>query len=394
MSGQRVVVLVLDGVGCGELPDAAAFGDAGSNTLANLARAVGGLALPNLGRLGLGNLTAIAGVPPVARPAGGFGRMAAASPGKDSTSGHWELAGLVLERPFDCFPQGFPAGFIRRLEAAIGRPTLGNVAESGTAIIARLGDEHARTGAPVIYTSADSVLQVAAHEDIIPVADLYRICAVARELLDREFRVGRVIARPFAGPAGGYCRTPRRRDFSLPPPGPTLLDVVKAAGRSVVGIGKVDELFAGRGFTRHHHSVDNHECLDLTLGALECVESGLVFTNLVQFDMDWGHRNDPPRFARGLEDFDARLPELLARLRPGDLLFITADHGNDPTTASTDHSREYVPLLGVGPGFASGVNLGTRPTFADLGQTAAAHLAVPPLPHGTSFLDRLKEKDQ
>ncbi|MFO7676591.1 MAG: phosphopentomutase [bacterium] len=391
MSAHRAVVLVLDGVGCGELADADAYGDAGSNTLGNLARAAGGLALPNLGRLGLGNLTRVAGVPPCPSPAGGFGRMAEASPGKDSTTGHWELAGLVLDRPFDLFPDGYPAGFIARLEAAIGRPTLGNVAESGTAIINRLGDEHVRTGAPIVYTSADSVLQVAAHEDVIPVEELYRICATARQLLDREFRVGRVIARPFTGAPGACRRTSRRRDFSLPPPDATLLDRVKATGRAVVAIGKIDELFAGRGITESRHSVDNDDCLDATLAALDRVGSGLVFTNLVQFDMDWGHRNDPAGFARALEAFDQRLPALLARLGPGDLLFITADHGNDPTTASTDHSREHVPLLCAGPGVRAGVDLGTRPTFADLGQTAAGHLAVSPLPHGTSFLDRLKE---
>lgn len=389
MFSQRAVILVLDGVGCGELPDAAAYGDAGSNTLGNLARAVGGLALPNLGRFGLGNITDIPGVPPAVRPAGGFGRMAAASPGKDSTSGHWEIAGLVLDRPFDLFPDGFPTDFIRRFEAAIGRATLGNVVDSGTAIIARLGDDHVRTGAPIVYTSADSVFQVAAHEKVIPIGELYRICAVARELLDRECRVGRVIARPFTGAAGAYRRTARRRDFSFPPPGRTLLDVVKEAGRRVEVIGKVDELFAGRGFTGSFHSVDNDACLDATLAALDRPGSGLVFANLVQFDMDWGHRNDPAGFARGLEAFDRRLPGLLDRLGPGDILFISADHGNDPTTPSTDHSREHVPLLCAGPGVAAGVDLGTRPTFADLGQTVAEQLGAARLLHGASFLQDL-----
>ncbi|HDQ99322.1 MAG TPA: phosphopentomutase [candidate division WOR-3 bacterium] len=391
MLSHRAVVLVLDGVGCGELPDAASYGDAGSNTLGNLARAVGGLRLPNLGRLGLGHITDILGVPPASRPAGGHGRMAEASAGKDSTTGHWELAGLVTDRPFDRFPGGFPAEFIRRFEAAIGRTTLGNVAESGTAIIARLGDEHLRTGRPIVYTSADSVFQVAAHEEVIPVEELYRICAVARRMLDREARVGRVIARPFTGRDGEYRRTPRRRDFSLPPHGPTLLDRAREAGHPVVVIGKVDELFAGQGFTESHHTVDNDAALDATLAALGRLDSGLVFVNLVQFDMDWGHRNDPAGFARGLEAFDARLPEVLERLRPGDLLFLTADHGNDPTTASTDHSREYVPLLCVGPGVRPGVDLGTRPTFADLGRTAAAHLGVRPLKHGRSFIELITE---
>jgi phosphopentomutase len=382
----RVVILLLDGVGCGELPDAAAYGDAGSNTLGNLSRAVCGLDLPNLAVLGLGYVTDIEGVPPADRPRACFGRMAEASPGKDSTSGHWEVAGLILDRAFETFPHGFPAGFIAEYEQAIGRRTIGNVPESGTEIIKRLGEEHVRTGRPIVYTSADSVFQVACHEDVIPVDELYRICMVARELLNRELHVGRVIARPFAGPAGGFFRTTRRRDFSLPPPGPTLLDSVQDAGQAVVAIGKIDDLFAHRGYTEHHHSVDNRECIKLVEQTLDRLDSGLVFANLVQFDMDWGHRNDPARFAQGLADFDALLPRVLDRLRPGDLLFITADHGNDPTTASTDHSREHVPLLCLGPGMRRGVDLGTRPTFADLGQTAADFLGVEPTPHGTSFL--------
>lgn len=386
----RVVILLLDGVGCGELPDAAAYGDAGSDTLGNLSRAVGGLDLPNLASLGLGNIIAIEGVPPVAEPRACFGRMAEASPGKDSTSGHWEVAGLVLDRAFDTFPHGFPAELIAAYEQAIGRKTLGNVVESGTEIIKRLGDEHVRTGSPIVYTSADSVFQVACHEDVVPVEELYRICRVARDLLNRDHRVGRVIARPFVGKPGSYARTPRRRDFSLPPHGPTLLDRVKDAGQPVAAIGKIDDLFAHRGYTEHHHSVSNRECVELTLGALGRLDAGLLFANLVQFDMDWGHRNDPVNFARGLADFDALLPAVLDKLRPGDLLFITADHGNDPTTASTDHSREHVPLLCLGPGIRCGVDLGTRPTFADLGQTAADFLGVEPTPHGTSFLEDIR----
>ncbi len=386
----RVIILLLDGVGCGELPDADRFGDKGSNTLGNLARSVNGLNLPNLGALGLGNIIPVRGVPPADEPQACFGKMAAMSPGKDSTTGHWEIAGLVLTRPFPLFPDGFPAELLSRFEKAIGRKTIGNVAESGTEIINRLGEEHVRTGSPIVYTSADSVFQVACHEDTLPVAGLYKICRKAREILTGQYLVGRVIARPFVGKPGSFTRTPERRDFSCPPPGPTLLDNVKAQGLPVVLIGKVDQLFAGRGFTEHHHSVNNDECFDLTLKTLEQTANGLVFTNLVQFDMDWGHRNDTRNFAQGLEQLDARIPELTGRLKPGDLLFVTADHGNDPTTPSTDHSREYVPLLAFGPGFRSGVDLGTRATFADLGRTAAEFLKAEPTQAGTSFLKEIR----
>ena len=384
------IMIVLDGLGVGELPDAAEFGDAGSDTLGNLARAVGGLNLPNLGRLGLGNIIPVEGVPPVPHPAACYGRMAEASPGKDSTLGHWEIAGLVVDRPFPAFPDGFPAPVIARFEEAVGRKVLGNVAESGTEIIKRLGAEHVATGRPIVYTSADSVFQVACHEDVVSVEKLYRMCGIARRILDGPHRVGRVIARPFTGKPGSFTRTARRRDFSCPPPGPTLLDLVSGANQPVVAIGKIDDLFAGRGFTEHHHSVDNDECLDLTLRAMDAIPNGLVFTNLVQFDMDWGHRNDVPAFARGLAAFDTRLPEVLNQLRADDLVFITADHGNDPTTPSTDHSREHVPLLTFGPGFRAGIDLGTRPTFADLGRTAADFLGVKPTRNGTSFLKDIR----
>ena len=385
----RAVILLLDGVGCGELPDAAAFGDSGSNTLGNLARATGGLCLPNLARLGLGNITPIEAVPPAAEPLACFGRMAEASAGKDSTTGHWEVAGLITDRPFPVFPHGFPAGVIAELENAIGCRVLGNTRASGTEIIDRLGPEHLRTGRPIVYTSADSVFQVACHEDVIPVDELYGICRKAREILIGPHLVGRVIARPFTGPPGSFTRTARRKDFSAPPPGPTLLDNAKDAGLPVTLVGKLDELFAGRGFTARHHSVDNAECLDRTVEVLGSGGPGLVFTNLVQFDMDWGHRNDSRGFARGLEAFDARLPELLGLARDGDLFFITADHGNDPTTPSTDHSREYVPLLAWGPGLRRGTDLGTRTTFADLGRTAADWLEVRPTEAGRSFLPEL-----
>jgi phosphopentomutase len=385
----RVVILLLDGVGCGELPDAADYGDQGSNTLTNLAKSVGGLNLPNLARLGLGNIIPIQGVLPQERPQACFGRMAEQSVGKDSTTGHWEIAGLVTNTPFPLFPRGFPAEFIAAMEKAIGRKTIGNKAASGTEVIKELGEEHARTGCPIVYTSADSVLQIACHEEVIPPEELYAICRQARGLCTDRFCVGRVIARPFTGKPGSHRRTAGRRDFSCAPPQPTLLDNAKETGLPVVGIGKVDDLFAGRGFTETHHAVVNADCLRLTDEAMKKTKTGLIFTNLVQFDMDWGHRNEPAPFAAGLSEFDAFLPSILERLEPNDLLFITADHGNDPTTPSTDHSREYVPLLVLGPGIKPGVYLGTRSSFADLGQTAAGFLEVKPTPHGTSFLEEM-----
>ncbi len=385
----RVIILLLDGVGCGELPDADSYGDIGSNTLGNLAKAVGGLRLPNLARLGLGNIIPIQGVPPQQKPKACFGKMAEQSVGKDSTTGHWEIAGLVTSDPFPLFPDGFPPEFIHSLEQTIGRKVIGNKAASGTEIIKGLGEEHLRTGCPIVYTSADSVLQIACHEDIIPPDELYRICRKARGLCAGRFCVGRVIARPFTGKPGSFIRTTRRRDFSCSPPQLTLLDKVKEAGLPVVGIGKVDDLFAGRGFTDTHHSVNNADCVRLTIEAMEKTKAGLIFTNLVQFDMDWGHRNNPTAFAEGLREFNASLPNILNHLDRHDLLFITADHGNDPTTPSTDHSREYVPLLALGPGFKQGTDLGTRPTFADLGQTAAEFLKVKLTPHGTSFLKEM-----
>ncbi|MBM3323921.1 phosphopentomutase, partial [candidate division WOR-3 bacterium] len=368
---RRAIILVLDGVGCGALPDAELFHDSGSNTLANLADAVGGLSLPNLGRLGLGNIIPIAGVRAEKQPQACYGRMAEQSQGKDSTIGHWEIAGLVTTEPFPLFPSGFPAELIHAFEQAIGRKVIGNRPASGTMIIEELGREHLKTGRPIVYTSADSVLQIACHEELVPPAELYRMCEKARALCTCPHRVARVIARPFVGAPGRFRRTSGRKDFSCPPPGPTLLDHVRQAGLSVIGIGKIDDLFAHRGFTETHHSVVNDECFNLTTEALARTSAGLIFANFIQFDMDWGHRNDAAGFARGLEGFDARLPELVGRLRSEDILFITADHGNDPTTASTDHSREYVPLLVTGPSLRQGVNLGRRESFADLGQTAA-----------------------
>lgn len=385
----RVLLIVLDGLGVGALPDAERYGDAGSNTLAHVAEAVGGLALPNLEILGLGHIGDFAGLRRVSEPDGCFGRMAELSQGKDTTAGHWEMAGLVLERPFPTYPQGFPREVIAAFEKAVGRKVLGNKPASGTAIIQELGEEHVRSGAPIVYTSADSVFQIAAHEEVVPVEELYRMCREARKLLRPPHQVARVIARPFTGEPGQFQRTGRRRDFGLEPPGPTLLDRLKTAGEPVVGIGKIDDIFKGRGLTRAVHSASNAEGMAETMRALETVPRGLIFVNLVDFDMLYGHRQDAAGYAGALVDFDHWLPGLLSALRPGDLLCLTGDHGNDPVMPGTDHSREYVPLLLYGPRLARGVNLGTRRSLADLGQTVADALGVPRLAWGESFLDTL-----
>lgn len=381
----RLTLIVLDSVGIGELPDAERYGDRGSNTLANTARAVGGLNLPNLGRLGLGNILAIEGVPPVKQPLAAYGRMAEASAGKDTTTGHWEIAGLLLERPFPVYPHGFPPEIIEPFEKRIGRPVLGNRAASGTAIIEELGEEHIRTGYPIVYTSADSVFQIAAHEEVIPVDELYRMCRVARELLTGPHAVGRVIARPFVGTPGAFKRTDRRRDFSLPPPAPTVLDLLTQNGYPVLAVGKIEDIFAGRGITEAIHTKDNMDGVDRTIACMRRLERGLIFTNLVDFDMLYGHRNNPRGYAAALEAFDRRLPEILSAVRADEVLIITADHGCDPTTSSTDHSREYVPLLVYGPLVEPGVNLGTRSTFSDVAASVAEFFGLS-YPRGTSFV--------
>ena len=381
---ERAIVVVLDGVGVGQAPDAAAYGDAGADCLANCARAVGGLALPTLGRLGVGNLTEIEGTPPQP-PAGACGRLIERSPGKDSTTGHWELMGVVLDHPMPTYPHGFPPELVTRFEAAIGRHVLGNYPASGTAIIEELGAEHLRTGFPILYTSADSVFQLAAHEDVIPVADLYRMCEIARGLLTGKDEVGRVIARPFTGTPGAFVRTPHRRDFSLEPPAPTLLDALKASGREVFGIGKIEDLFAERGLTASDHTATNAAGQAAALAAVARPFVGLLFVNLVECDQNYGHRRNPEGYAEALRAFDAWLPSLLARLGDGDVLFITGDHGTDPTWRGTDHTRESVPLLVAGKPVRPGVYLGARSSFADLGATLAEAFGLPPLAHGQSF---------
>jgi phosphopentomutase len=391
MTTERVVLIVLDSVGAGALPDAQAYGDAGTNTLGHVAAAVGGLNTPNLGRLGLGRIIPLAGVAPEAAPLGAFGRMAEAAAGKDTTTGHWEMTGVVLEEPFPVYPAGFPAEVMDAFEQAIGRHTLGNKAASGTVIIGELGEEHLRTGRPIVYTSADSVFQVAAHEEVIPVEELYRMCEVARGILTGRHGVGRVIARPFVGEPGRFLRTPHRRDFSLPPPRPTLLDRLSGAGIAVTGIGKIADIFAGRGVTRALHTGNNQEGMAETRRWLDGGE-GLVFTNLVDYDMVYGHRNDAAGYARALEAFDAFLPDLTGALRPEDLLLVTADHGCDPTTPGTDHTREYVPVLAFGGRVRAGVDLGVRSTFADLGATVADWLGGPRQPVGKSFAGEIRRE--
>ncbi|MGH7230728.1 MAG: phosphopentomutase [Nitrospiraceae bacterium] len=385
----RVILIVLDGLGVGALPDAAAYGDTDANTLTHVAAAMGGLALPSLEALGLGHIGTFPGVRRASNPEGCFGKMAQLSKGKDSTTGHWEMAGLVLDRAFPIYPKGFPAEVIDRFEQAIGRKVIGNRTASGTRIIEELGEEHVRTGAPIVYTSADSVFQIAAHEQVIPAEDLYRICRTARKLLRPPHQVSRVIARPFRGTPGAFVRTPARRDFSIEPPDRTLLDILARAGQPVVGIGKIEDLFAGRNVSRSIHTTGNTAGLNEMMKVLRNAARGLVFVNLVDFDTLYGHRNDVTGYANALQAFDRRLPHVLAALRAGDALFVTSDHGNDPTTAGTDHSREYVPLLVHGPRLARGVNLGIRRTFADVGQTIADALAHTMLPHGESFLDAL-----
>lgn len=390
MKNRRAIIIVLDSVGAGEAPDAAAFGDVGSNTLGHIAEQTEGFALPNLARLGLGNILPLRGVPPVERPLAAFGRLQEVSAGKDTTAGHWELAGTPVLAPLPTYPNGFPPALIKEFERKIGRPTLGNVVASGTEIIERLGGRHLRTGYPIVYTSADSVFQIAAHEEVIPLARLYKMCEQARALLVGEHGVGRVIARPFVGEPGAFVRTSNRRDFSLLPPVGNLWQQVQAAGLSTVAIGKIHDIFADRHIDASYPTVSNADGVDKLLAALDMHQNGLIWANLVDFDMLYGHRNDVPGYAAALMEFDAALPKILAKLCPGDLLIITADHGNDPTTPSTDHSREYVPILLYG---AAAVDLGICPSFADVGQTVAEYLGVEPVAAGTSFWSQIDSKN-
>jgi phosphopentomutase len=386
-SVDRIVLIVLDSVGCGEAPDAADYGDVGSSTLGNLSVHVGGMSLPHLQGLGLGNLTHVLGVPPLAQPTGSYGRMREASRGKDTTTGHWEMVGLVTHDPFTTFPSGFPAEMINEFRQETGRGVLGNTPASGTAIIEELGPQHLASGDLIVYTSADSVFQIAAHEEVVPLEELYRACEVARRLCDR-YRVARVIARPFVGTPGSFRRTYNRRDFSAPPPEPTVLDRLVERGLPVVGVGKIWDIFAGRGVSENVHSEGNQDGMDRTLAALDRVERGLVFLNLVDFDMLYGHRRDPEGYYGALQEFDRFVPRLRERLGPRDLVVLTADHGNDPTFPGTDHTREEVPLLAFGARPHS-VNLGLRLGFYDIAQTLCSAFGLTPWPRGVSFLDRV-----
>jgi phosphopentomutase len=381
------MIIVLDGVGIGAAPDADAYGDIGSDTLGNVAREVGGLALPNLERAGLGRIKPLAGMQAAAEPLGAWGQMEPRSAGKDSTTGHWEIAGLHLAQPFPTYPHGFPTDIVEEFARRTGRAVVGNVVGSGTDVLDRFGPEHQRTGAWILYTSADSVFQVAAHENVVPIAELHRACEIAREMLVAPHDVSRVIARPFLGEPGSYRRTANRRDYSIAPPGETLLDALQVAGVERAGVGKVDDLFAGRALTATH-TASNAEGIELLLKWLRGHDGGLLFSNLVDFDQLYGHRNDVPGFYGALREFDDALPALIAALREDDLLFITADHGNDPTTGSSDHARECVPLLALGARVRPG-DLGRRATFSDLGATIAEWLGVSFRGRGTSFLPQL-----
>ena len=380
----RALVVVLDGVGVGALPDAGRYGDGGANTLRNVLAAARPR-LPNLAALGLLHTLYGDGTNGLPTPSGAFGRMAPAAPGKDTTSGHWELMGLPVAEPFPSYPDGFPAEVLEPFEAAIGRKTLGNRAGSGLVLLDDLGAEHVKTGRPIVYTSSDSVFQVAAHEEIVPVETLYSWCEAARTVLDGPHRVARVIARPFVGVPGSFRRTGRRRDFAVPPPGPTLLDSLQGRGKRVLAVGKVSEIFAGRGVSESIPTDSNRDGVEVVLEALRDDGGDLVYANLRDFDARWGHRNDARGFGRALEELDGLVPELLAALRDGDLLLLTADHGCDPTDVSTEHTREYAPLVAAGAGVVPGTDLGTRGTLADVAATVGAHLGVE-TPSGRSFL--------
>ncbi|OHB87924.1 MAG: phosphopentomutase [Planctomycetes bacterium RIFCSPHIGHO2_02_FULL_50_42] len=386
---RRVVIVILDSLGAGELPDASLFGDEGSNTLGNTARAVGGLKLPNLEAMGLGKIIPIEGLRDDITPRAFYGKMTEVSGAKDTTTGHWEITGIVTAKPFPTYPNGFPGEIIEKFTKAIGRPVLGNKPASGTEIIKELGEEHIRTGNPIVYTSADSVFQIAACETVIPVEELYEMCNTARRILTGRHNVGRVIARPFVVSGRQYIRTERRRDFSVTPPEPTLLDIARESGLDVIGVGKIGDIFAHRGLTQEIHTGNNREGIDQTIRCIKKDSRGIIFTNLIDFDMKYGHRNDPEGYAGCLEEFDKRLTEMLDALKDDDILSITADHGCDPTTPSTDHSREYVPLLVYGKVLGRARSLGIRQGFSDLGATIAEALELPLLRHGKSFYKNL-----
>jgi len=387
----RIHLLVLDSVGIGEAPDAAAFGDTGSDTLGHIAEAVGGLNMPNMEKLGLGNIKAAKGISPTSSPEAYYGRLQEASVGKDTMTGHWEIMGLNIDTPFKVYPDGFPPELIAQLEEKTGRKVIGNKPASGTEILDELGPEHMETGAIIVYTSADPVLQIAAHEEIVPLEELYKICEIARELtLSPEYLVGRVIARPFLGEKGAFKRTTNRHDYALAPFSRTVMNELKDNGKDVIAIGKIDDIYNGAGVTKALRTKDNADGMDKLAQVAGENFTGLSFLNLVDFDALFGHRRDPHGYGAALEEFDRRLPEVLEKMDSDDLLIITADHGNDPTFPGTDHTREFVPLLAYSPRFESGKDLGLGSTFADIGATIAENFSVPLPEFGTSFLSKLK----
>lgn len=389
----RAIIIVLDSVGIGELPDAEEYGDVGADTLGNMAEKIGGLNLPNLAKLGLGKIKEIKGLNSNLKAEGSYGKMAEASVGKDTTTGHWELAGLISENPFPTYPNGFPDEVIDEFEKQIGREVLGNKPASGTVIIEELIDEHLKTKSPIVYTSADSVFQIAAHEEVIPVEELYEMCRKARKILTGKHGVGRVIARPFVGEPGNLERTERRKDFSLKPPENTLLDNIKEAGMNVQSVGKIDDIFANRGITASNHTIDNMDSVDAILDFMKEEKKGLIFANLVEYDMIYGHRRDVQGYAQALEDFDKRLPEIKENLNDDDVLFITADHGCDPTYEGTDHTREYVPLLVYGNNIKIDNDLNIRDSYADLAATISEILSVKKTEDGNSFKNLIIKED-
>ncbi len=387
----RVILIVLDSVGVGELPDAADYGDEGSNTLGNIVKNCGGIKLPNMAELGLGKIDGIDYLPVPNKITGSYGRMSEVSKGKDTITGHWEISGLQLEQPFPTYPNGFSSEIIEQFQQLTGREVLGNCVASGTEIIEKYGEEHLRTGKLIVYTSADSVFQIAAHEEIVPIDELYKICQIARDMLQGKNMVGRVIARPFIGQPGSFSRTANRRDFSAEPITDTILDKLQQKGFDVIAVGKIEDIFSGKGITVAEHTKSNMNGVDVTLKYMRENNRGLIFTNLVDFDMVFGHRNNPEGYKQALEEFDARLPEIFSAMRDEDLLIITADHGCDPTTPSTDHSREHVPVVLYGKNIREDVNVGTRRTFADLASTVAEVFGIENVFPGRSFYGQIKK---
>lgn len=391
-SFKRIAFIVLDSVGIGEAPDAASFGDAGSHTLGHILERVPNLKLPNMQRLGLANIAPLPPLQPVDKPESYYGKMQEVSVGKDTMTGHWELMGLKIEVPFNTYPDGFPEELIHKFEEATGRKVIGNKPASGTEILVEYGEEQMKTGAWIVYTSADSVFQIAAHEEIIPLDELYKACHIARELtMAPEFSVGRVIARPYVGQPGKFVRTPNRHDYAVKPPEPTVLNALKDAGKDVIAVGKINDIFSGEGITEAYPTKSNEHGIEVTIEQLKRPFEGLLFTNLVDFDSLYGHRRDPEGYGRALEVFDAALPEIISTLGQDDLLIISADHGNDPIHAGTDHTREFVPLLVYGPGLTAPESLGLRETFSDVAATIADNFGAKAPKYGTSFLQQLNQ---